>query len=171
MEKLCSSLILQSSTRPIECCLDHWHIPLAHQGDELCSWERPERCWDNTGSVRLQSQDSISTKYSSLQMTFFLHHHQSVWCHTVWLLSGHCLSAAERVKNHVGIPSCLIIPSTLYMTLSLWEVAGEPHAFFRKAINMIMIFWIISFITCWFLISLVWDAPNKVCYGCLYTHS
>jgi len=27
---------------------------------------------------------------------------------------GHCMSAAEKVRNHVGIPSCLIIPSTSY---------------------------------------------------------
>ena len=37
----------------------------------------------------------------------------------VWMTSGHCTSAAERVKNHVGKPSGLIVARTSYMTLEI----------------------------------------------------
>ena len=33
------------------------------------------------------------------------------WKAMLWITSGHCMSAADRVRNHVGIPSCLTIAS------------------------------------------------------------
>ena len=48
---------------------------------------------------------------------------------TAWIISGQCKSAADSVKNHVGMPKECSIASTSYS--SCCQYAGDPLMFFK----------------------------------------
>ena len=54
----------------------------------------------------------------------------------VWMISGHCISAAERVRKNVGIPSCLIMASTSYCTLWKYGNKQVSHAHSSETISL-----------------------------------
>ena len=49
---------------------------------------------------------------------------------TAWIISGQCKSAADNVKNYVGIPKECCIASTSYS--SCCKYAGDPLMFFKN---------------------------------------
>ena len=49
---------------------------------------------------------------------------------TAWIISGQCKSAADSVKNHVGIPKEHSTVSTSYS--SCCQYAGDPLIFFKN---------------------------------------